>query len=361
MAENVERLDPLVIAGEYETAAERIMLPHAEEATVAARPDAVSRLWVEDEYDELEAEQAPLWDATGTEHARPHLVTAARLRLGSAEVEQIVTEHRGVVDDARQRLLDTLQALAPYRRRAKGVKVWYQAAKAGFLLGDIAGFGTATIWLGELPVIAVTLATSAAVATVAAGLIGTEVSDHRARLLRHRPADELTEKERLFPHLFTAEDRGYPVMKSVLLVSALTAALIGMGIATLRAVVDDPLVGLVFGGIALAVAGGSFLVSYAGADEAADHIDHAHADYAAAITRQLRLAGLPEWQQHAAAEAEADSILTEHTHRGQAARDHVRALKWGILRRNPSHAGHGPTNTVPATAVGRTTRKDTHR
>lgn len=352
-------LDPLLIAGDAEDAASRVMIPHAEPAQVFARPDSIGSLWVEPEYDELQTEQRHLWSASAEDAARPATIEAAKLKVTAAEVEALVTANRPLIDDARNRMTRSMQVLAPFRRRAKGTKLWYQTAKAGLLCGDIAGFGTAAIWLGELPVIAITLATSAAVATIAAGLLGVDVRDREQRRQRQFAVPELSEAQREFPHLFLAPVGGS--LKRMLAVAAGTAGTIGIGIAALRSAVDAPFIGLVFGGIALAIAGGSFLVSYAGADEVADLLDHAEADYDRSQAKHLALSAHPALQSHAAADAEAESITLEHAARGDAAERRVQALKWGILRRNPSHAGHGPGVARQPAVGGQTTRREEAR
>lgn len=345
-------LDPLVVAEDAEDAASRVTLPHAELAQVLARPEAIGHLWVEDEYDELQEEQRHLWSASAEGASRSANIEAAKLQTAAAEATALVSANRVVVDEARDRLMRTTQVLAPFRRRAKGAKVWYQGGKAGLLCGDVAGFGTAAIWLGELPVIAITLASSAAIATIAAGLIGVDVRDREQRRQRQFAVPDPSEAQREFPQLFLEPTGG--ALKRMLTIATGTAGLIGVGIAALRSAVDDPFIGIVFGGIALAVAGGSFLISYAGADEVADLLEHAEADYDRAANKHLALSTHSALQMVAGADAEADSIILEHLTRGEAAERRVRALKWGILRRNPSHAGHGPAARIS----GQTPRRD---
>jgi hypothetical protein len=321
-----------------------------------AGPDSVDQLWVEQEYDELTQEQMRQWEASGEIASRPAQRSAAGLGMQADVDEWLTSTHAEVVQAAQDRLLRTLSALSAHRRRAKGMKVWYRLAKLCFVLGDAAGFASAAIWLGEAVEIALTLGVSAAVATVAAGLIGVEIRDHRDRQRRHRPPDSLAEHELPFAHLFTKDDPGSGLLRRVVTISAMTTGMIGLGIGALRASVDDPLIGSIFAGIALAVAGGSFLVSYAGADVVGDLIDHAEADYAAAVRTHQRLSTANGSRERAEAMAEAASVTSEHAQRGQAAADHVRALKARILRQNPHVAGHGPSPSV--VPVGRTVRKE---
>lgn len=356
MTMSIKPLEPLIVTNEAETLAESIVIPRAEEAQVLVRPGTIGPLWVEREYGALEHEQPDLWEASGIAASRETAVTAARQTLVAGEVERVVSEHRQAVSDAHEHLLLTHRVLAPFRRRAKGAKRWYQAAKAGFLAGDIAGFGTAAIWLGELPVIALTLATSAAVATVAAGLLGVDVRDQELRRQREHAVPTPAEEQNRFPQLFRQPPPG-GTLKRMLLLAAGTAGMIGFGIAALRAAVDDQMIGFIFGGIAMAVAGGCFLVSYAGADEAADLIEHAEADYKIAVARHLCLTEHRGHSQFEEAQAESVSLAQEHQARGRAATHRVQALKWGILRRNPSHAGHGAAAPQAGAPVGQTARR----
>lgn len=347
-------VDPFQVAGDAAAAAEHITLQAADAASAVPRPKEVAHLWAEVEYDDLTSEQVALWESTAASETRRPGVARAGLELHATELAHAVTGSRELLDQSRMRLQQTLAALSSLRRRAVGSKRWYQLAKGLIFVGDLAGFAAAAMWLGEPPFIAITLAASAAVATVVAGLVGTEYSDMRRRKLRERAPEDLTPEERPFAHLFTGTDSGAQIVKRVLLLSLATALTVGVGIGALRAAVDDPLVGVIFAGIAFAVAGGSFLVSYAGADEVADLIDLHQADYDTQQQNHLKLAADTSWQAWAEHSAEEASLREEFTARGDAATRQVQALKWRILRGNPSIAGHGPR---PDDAVGRAPRK----
>lgn len=346
-------LDPVTIAGDAAATADAITLQGAEATPLVVRPTDTSRLWVEHEYDELTAEQPALWNAHALGTARPARVSHAGLELRAAELNHAVAGSRELLVLARSQYLEALTALSSYCRRAVWSKRWYQAAKGIIFGGDFAGFATAAMWLGETTFIALTLAASAAAATVVAGLIGTEYSDQRRRNLRARPPEELPPELAPFAHLFTEGAGGASIMKRVLLLSLVTALTVSVGIGALRATVDEPLVGVIFAGIAFAVAGGSFLVSYAGADEIADLIDRHQHEYAAQEKRHLILAADPVWRDWAERGAEASSIQEAASRQGEAATSHLQALKWRILRNNPSVAGHGPSGEP----VGRAPRK----
>jgi hypothetical protein len=220
----------------------------------------------------------------------------------------------------------------------------------------VAGISTAAIWGGEIPGIAIIMATSAAIATVTAGVTGTEVRDLRASRRRERDVESLTEKQKPFQHLFSGVDAGGRIVKSMVGVSATVGSLVGCAIFALRFSIQGPLVGLVYGGIAVAIAAASFIESYMYADEIADQIDNADHSYGKEVARHARLAASEPLKAHSRSVAEADSITQEHVERGQAAQDRVRSLKWAILRRNPGVVGHGTAQANAAT-VGKTVRR----
>jgi hypothetical protein len=348
--------DSAVNAIHQEAIAEQITLQRVDEAAAIARPNTVGHTWVEREYDEIEAEQEPLWTASGIEKSRRSAIDAAGAQAAATASEHIVAGHLPVLDAAAIRFANTAEALSPFRRRPPGTKLFHYGAKAGFLLGDVAGISTAAIWGGEIPGIAVIMASSAAIATVTAGLTGTEARDLRSSRRRERDVKSLTEKQHPFQHLFTGGDAGNRIVRSMVGVSAAVGALIGCAIFALRFSIQGPLVGLVYGVIAVAIAAASFIESYMYTDEVADQIDNADHSYAKEIARHAKLAASEPRKIHSRSLAEADSIAKEHAERGRAARDRVRSHKWAILRRNPGVVGHGTAQPNVAT-VGKTVRR----
>lgn len=345
----------MVTAAEAEARAEQINLPRIDEAAAVARPASIGTTYAELENEALEDEQPEAFEAAGIEASRARSVEAAGLGLSATAAAQILDGHTSILEASQQRLLDTFAALAPFRRRPVKTTRWHYAAKGAFLLGDVAGIASAAIMLGEIPGIALVMAISAAAATVAAGLSGTEVRDVRSRARRASAAGGLSEQQMPFAHLFKAPDDGWPYVKALCWVSMSVAATIACAIFALRASVDDPLVGAVFGGIAAAIAAASWIESYMYADEAADLITHAEADYQRELDRHQTLAGSAAWKGREEALTEADSLIREYAQRGEAARHHLRSLRYGILRRNPQVVGHGPAAEATATHV--TTRR----
>jgi len=335
--------------------AEEITLQRVDEAAAIARPENISGTWLEDEYTELEAEQSPLWDASGRETSRTAEVEAAGLSPAAMGAERITTNHTPVMDAAAIRYQNTVDALAPFRRRPPGGKLLHYAAKGGLLLGDMIGVTLMGINIGDYPVLAFLMSISAASAAVISGLVGAEVRDLRSAQRRRREIDSLTDEQRPFQHLFSGRDEGTKIVKILCGVSGGVAMTIALAIFAGRADLEGGLTGLIYGGIAAAVAAASFIESYMYADEIADQMDNASISYEKELARHQRLAGSAAWQSKLAKDAEASSIREEHELRGKAAAAKIRALKWGILRRNPGVAGHGVG--VPAVGlVGRTAR-----
>lgn len=337
-----------------EAVAEEIRLQRIDETAALPRPHDVVETWVEREYDELEAEQSPLWDAEGVSSSRPTQAEAAGLSIAAAGAKRRLEGNEALLQGAESRVLTTTNALAPFRRRPTKAAVWHYLTKSALFSGDTVGISSAAILLGELPLLAVLMSISAAAATITAGLTGAEVRDIRSRKRRLAMADSLTDEQKAFRHLFSPEDEGVRIVKSVVGASLTTALLIAFGILALRSTVEDLLVGVVFGAIAAAIAIASFIESYKYADEIADVIDTVGRDYKRALSLHAKLSRDGSWKRHEELVTEAQSIADENRSRGAAAQDHVRALKWSILRRNPGVAGHGTSE--PIVKLGRTRR-----
>lgn len=347
--------DPLAGASAADAVAEQIALQRVDEAGATPQPDSVAKYWVNPEYDENTSEQHDLHLAAGVEQSREATVEAAGLTPAASTDQWLLEGHRAVVETVKASYVTVLTVLTAYRRRPPKAKRWHLLAKVAFLVGDIAGIATAAIWLGEIPAIAVIMALSAAAATVTAGLSGSEVRDIRDFIRRAVLLPELPEALLPYRHLFHAPDGTWPYVKALLWVSASVAGTIACAIFALRASIEDPLVGLVFGGIAAAIAAASWIESFCYADAVADLIDNAEADHSRETAKHQKLAASAALQRHGEALATATSIQAEQTKRGSAAGHHMQALLYGILRRNPQTAGNGPA--AEPTAIGQTTRR----
>ncbi|MCS5735057.1 hypothetical protein [Herbiconiux daphne] len=338
---------------EHTMAAEQISLQRVDEAAAVPRPESVSKTWVENEYDQLEAEQGPLWAAAGIEASRPAELAAAGLMRAAEGADHLAAGHEQVVDAARDRYLTTTEALSPFRRRAHGGKALHVCAKGALVLGDAVGVTLLGINIGDYPVLAGLMSISAATAAVISGLIGSEIRVLRDTRRRQFDIGLLTDTQKRFMHLFSGTDKGAKVIKAVVGVSTAAGLLIASAIFAGRAELEGAMTGLIYGGIAAAVAAGSFLESYAYADEIADQIDNAEHAYEKELARHQRLAGAGTLRDQAKRLAEAESIVREHDQRGEAAMKRIRSLMYGILRRSPGVVGHGAASEPPIGRINR--------
>lgn len=348
-------VDPEAAALQAEVQAEQIALQPVDEAHAVTRPAELGDTYLELERRALEDEQPPLFDATGLKASREAAKEAAGLAPAASAAERLVEGHLPILTAAEVRHTRAHDALGTFRRRGPGATKWHYLAKTGLLVGDVTTLAGSFIWLGEEPVLATVMAVSAAVATVTAGLSGAEIRDVRSRARRARPAEELTEAQQEYGPLFEHPDKGWPFVKALSWVSVAVAGTIAASIFALRASLEDPLVGLVFGGIAAAIAAASWIESYMYADDIADLLDTTEKDYQHELARHETLAASAAWRAREEALVEADSITAEHTKRGEAASHHLRALRYGVLRRNPQIVGHG--GAAEPTAIGQTTRR----
>lgn len=326
---------------DMEAAADTITLHRVDEAGAVARPAHIGDTWVEMEYDALRAEQISLWDAAGREASQPAEAEAFASRLAADAGERMTHGHEPILAQAEKRYIYTVEALSPYRRRPPKTKLLHYAAKTALLLGDMVGVTVMGINIGDYPILALLMSISAATAAVIAGLVGTEVRDLRMAQRRRRDPGTLTAAQLPFEHLFTGGDGGVKIVKILCGASATAAFLIAASIFAGRAELDGALVGLIYGGIAAAVATASFIESYMHADAISDAIDAACAHYEKELARHTRLAGSTVWRERHQKIAETESIVSEHASRGEAAAHHVAAIKWGILRKHPGVVGHG--------------------
>lgn len=348
-----------LLAADADLRAEQIALQRVDEARAITRPEHIGRLHVETEYDELEAEQPPLWEAEGTVASRSAEGAAAGQDLAADTDEALAVGQRALAEAAREQYLTTLTVLRPYVRRPRHAGVSHVLTKTGLFIGDGVGLASAALWLGEVPAIAAAIAISAATATLTAGLSGAEVKDLRSRAFRRTDPDRLPASLQPWGHLFVASDAGRAYVRALIYVSVSIAASLAVAILALRSIVEDPVVGVVFGAVAAAIAAASWVSSYMHADEIADVIDGARGVYEREARRAQKLASSVPWQQRAESTTEAASLRAEHAKRGEAASARLRALRARVLRLNPGVAGHGAA--VRPDGVGQTTRRGGER
>jgi hypothetical protein len=223
------------------------------------------------------------------------------------------------------------------------------------VIGDIAGISGAAILLGEITQLAIIQAVAAGVATVTAGVVGADVKDWRMALRRQKDPKTLTKAQQEYAHLFSGADSGLRLVKAVLLVAGTIGVLIAVSIYALRTSVEGSLSGMVFGGLAGAIALASFLNAWAFADEVADALDVSRHDVTCARRVALQLGARWVLRRRAQVVEQARSIRLEYERRGVAAAYGFRALLFRALRANPGVVGHGEARA--SATIGRR-RKD---
>lgn len=345
----------LDVSADVEAAADARRIQPVDAASMAVRPTAVATTYAELEYDELAAEQEPLWTAEGANTSR----TAEMARDGSqAAHDEALLQLEGqriVLDNARDAYVATSTALRAFRRREPGAKRWY-LTRWGFLLGgDVAGQAGAALSYGEPYITAIPQALATGMAALTAGMVGGELRDLRNAARRQRHVDQLSDELKPWEHLFRVPDLGRGLAHVALGLGAVAGLTIAGGIFWLRSIIEGSEGGAVYGLLALGIALASAINAYFYADEIADQIDAAESDYKAQQKGAELLASHPELKLHASSLTEVVSIREESGARGEAAAKRLSALKWRVLGNNPGVAGHG-LGGEPDPMIGRRSR-----
>lgn len=336
---------PFELAEEAVAAAEtRAIIPIEGSPALVARPDTVESTYVEDEYDERAEEQPELHAAEGIRETRRHKVTAAGLGPQADAALAVDGAWDRALVEASGHLTAAIKWLSPHRGAPRS-KSAYKLRTAGLFLGDLVGISGAALWMGETQVNSVLMAVSAATATVTAGLVGKEIKylvDGYERADRDLwESDRLPDDAKQFRHLFTGPQAGFTVKKWMVMTAASVGLLVSLSVYGLRAITDSTTTGVVFAPLALAVAIGSFISTYAYANEIADVLDSAEAAVDRLAGRRKGEAKDLAHAQHLEAACAAASVADEWGKRGSAARHAVRAVKHHALSVNPAVVGHG--------------------
>lgn len=332
---------PRDVGRDVEATAENRRLQAIDAAMAVGRPNAVGTSCAELEYDELAAEQPPLWEAEGRAASRDAEVARDDAQVAYHEVRRQLKGQRRVLSQARDALLAARECLQPFRRREPGAKKWYLIRWAGLLGGDVAGQAGAALSYGEHPVTAIPQAIATGLAALTAGLVGGELRTLRDGARRHHEAQPLPEDLIRWAHLFRSPDRGRQLAHAAIGIGMVATLTIAGGIYRLRAITEGSGAGAVYGLLALGISLASAVNAYFYADEVADQIDALEADYGRELRRSGELSNDPGLLRHAASGAEAASIQQEHEARGRAAAARLAALKWRVLGNNPGIVGHG--------------------
>ena len=332
---------------------ERARLTPVAEAIAVPRPDTVDPFYLEEEFTARGDEQFHLHSAEGEHLALRSAALAAGLEPGSVETAYLVDTHRSVVDAALRQYLTVKAVLSPWRVR-KSSLIWYGARTLGLLIGDVAGLGGAAISYGEVPVLALSQAASAGVATITAGLVGAQYRYYQLAKQRALESDSLSEELTPYLPLLNSSSMGRSFVLGVTAVGAGIALCISTGIFVLRSGIEGTASGFTFGLLALGIAAASWINSYTYADPVADAIDSARKDYTSTQRTHRKLAR--SWWLLLAEQTieRARVIRLEHQLRGEAARAYVEAMKREALSLSPEVVGHGvarPADAVTVTAT----------
>jgi hypothetical protein len=337
--------------------ADATTLRQVEKAHMEPRPIGVGRTYAEEEFYALADEQEQVWSADGERAARSDQVRARGLDAVAAATDFLLVESKKAVQQAQADYQHAVRILSSYVRRELGAKWRYWIGWLILLAGDAAGVWSAAIIFGELPSTAFGQALAAGLAAACAGLVGSELKDIRMAAQRRRDVEMLTDDERRYVRLFSGHRGGHGGVKLVGFLSVTVAALVAVGIGTLRSSVEGSSAGLTFGLLAAATALASALLGYSAADEVADLLTASAKRARQAEQRHLELAASPNIKQRAEAEEAARSLHVEHQLRGQAASKRMESLAWRTQWRNPQVAGHGYPLGEPSGVIGRRVRR----
>jgi hypothetical protein len=311
------------------------------EAGAIPRPHGIEKFYLEEVVEKKAAEQPLRWAARGEAEARPWHATAARCEHAATVAVSAAGAQQEVVANARDRFELTARAIGAYTRRAPGEKLPYYLRWLLILGGDVAGVAGAAIMLGETVPLAVLQAIASGTAAITSGLLAQEVKDSRLARKREKSPRDLSSDERRFAHLFSGGDAGERIVRTVVVVGALTGALIACSIFALRGSTEGSTAAWAFGLLAAAIALASWANVYHYTDEVSDLIDARRADYLRELKRLERLVSGGTIAEHEAAIAQATSIRAEAVSRGLAAQRAVESAGRRLLNDQADIAGHG--------------------
>ncbi|MGY2061478.1 hypothetical protein ACW9HQ_41950, partial [Nocardia gipuzkoensis] len=240
-------------------------------------------------------------------------VAAAGLEPARKAGHDLIAINEPLVASARDSLVDVLKRLGPFVKRKPGARWVYLLCWALLLLGDIAGLSGAAISYGEIPALAVMQATSASVATVLAGMAGGEFK--YIKQARERDPGDRGLPPDLEPYrtllLGPLAARKYVTVATA--VFGLVALAVALGIAALRATIEGPVAGIVYGGFAIGIACGSWWNCYRYADAVADKIEATRQAYRVEVRGHNRIAR--SWWMWRAERAREQAVFLREQHR----------------------------------------------
>ncbi|WP_433576804.1 hypothetical protein [Nocardia brasiliensis] len=321
-------------------------------ANAVPRPTTVAEFYLEKEFNDLGSEQRRIHATAGEREAIKPATVAAGMVATTRASHDLITANWLLVTAARDRYARQVVLLGPFAKRRSGSRWGYFLCLVLLLLGDIAGLGGAAISYGEVPALALMQAMSASVATVLAGMVGTEFKYMKQARERRNVDGSLPSELEPYRALLLGPLAGRKYVVVLSAIATVIALCIAVGIFSLRAAIEGVIAGYVFGSLAIGIALGSWVNSFRYADAVADKIEAARQDYRrearahARLPRSWRLV----WAEHSLEKARL--IRLHHLLEGEAAHAQVMAAKYLALQQNPGVVGHGPA----ASEIGRRPR-----
>jgi len=318
------------------------VIPLDEAPEFHPRPSTAGTTYVEEMGRIRAEEQLDHYRALGENLARPFKERAKEHRDAAEHEARLIDNHQPILEKAANKyhlLLDVVgDALV---RRHPRERYWYHARMLFLLLGDLVGVAGGAIILGEIPWLAVLQAMAAAVAAVTSGLLASEIKDCRLARQRRRDPKSLPDEHKRHAHLFHGPDDGEYIVRMMVFGSMTIVVLLGIGIFMLRSSTEGSAAGVVFGMIAIAVAVGSWVNTFAYTDELADKVEQAEQHLHRTTQYHQKLMALPARSIVAKAEATAKSIEKEYENLAWAAYRRVMATVYGWHAARPAIFGHG--------------------
>ena len=291
--------------------------------------------------------------AEGNRRAASAHVAAEAVKFRADDARKVAEAQETDLARAQEDFCDATRWLSPFVRRAPGAHHQYVIWMVALLFGDAVGvLGGALTW-GETWVVAIGQALSSGFAAVAAGWVGADVRDRRDAQTRAAIAEGGDLEPGLvsrFPLLFAPVREERDTYGLVLRTAALVVGFLATGIFALRCGSEGLVSGVTFGALAIGTALASFINSWRYADHVADLLARTGAAYDAALNRHRALAGDPAIAKHDASLQEAAQIEQEYAALGMVEKWGVRALLYGVLRRNANVYGHGELAEPPTAA-----------
>ncbi len=220
------------------------------------------------------------------------------------------------------------------------------------LVGDIAGVSGAALLLGETTFNALAQATSAAVAAITLGAIGSETKRQAQGRARAAQYDDLDKSYQPFRPLFVGRTDADPVVRNVVALAGFGLVLITIAIFALRTATEGAAAAWCFALIAAAVGLASFVNSYTTTCDVGEFLDGLKSSRNESRVYLSGCQSDPIISEHVGALAASSSHREVWTARGRAAWWGRQREKFAILNANPRTVGNGETAQAHGNHLG---------